>query len=588
MTRVTIRFLSEIAMSRTSPKIQTREFSSAFALDSLPTNLSPVLARIYSARGIERPDDLELQLAGLLPYHSMKDINKAVEALLPVVTAGKRLLVVGDFDADGATSTAVAIRALRMMGAQHVDYLVPNRFDFGYGLSPELVAVAITMQPDLIMTVDNGIASVSGVTAANEAGIPVVVTDHHLPGNELPDAVAIVNPNQQGCDFPSKAACGCTVVFYLMLALRARLTELHFFKGQAPNLASLLDLVGLATVADVVPLDRNNRIIVEQGLRRIRAGRAQAGVNSLLRVAGRQAQALVASDLGFALGPRINAAGRLDDMSLGIECLLTDDQTRADEIATELDAFNKDRRQIEQAMQQEALVLLDDTSAFNSEDAGVCLVHPQWHQGVIGILASRIKDKLYRPVIAFAQEDNGQFKGSARSIPGLHIRDALDLVDREIPGVILKFGGHAMAAGLSLAAGQFELFKTTFNAVCRQLLSDDQLNQTIETDGELTPFEMSLELAEALRWGGPWGQAFPEPTFQGEFTLVQQRIVGERHLKMVLQPKHSDLAIDAIWFGIDTTCWPDYQRELVTCVYQLDVNEYRGSKTVQLLVRHLE
>lgn len=584
MTRAIISFLSESAMSRTSPNIQTREFSLNFSA----ANLSPVLARVYSARGIKHADELELHLAGLLPYHSLKDIDKAVDALLPVVTAGKRLLVVGDFDADGATSTAVAIRALHMMGAQQVDYLVPNRFDFGYGLSPELVEVAVSMQPDLIMTVDNGIASVAGVKAANKAGIPVVVTDHHLPGNDLPDALAIVNPNQKGCDFPSKAACGCAVVFYLMLALRARLTELNKFNGQPPNLAILLDLVGLATVADVVPLDRNNRIIVEQGLRRIRAGRGQVGVNSLLRVAGRNPRNLVASDLGFAIGPRINAAGRLDDMSLGIECLLTDDQARADDIASELDGFNKDRRQIEQAMQEEALVLLEKTAEFSGDEAGVCLVHPQWHQGVIGILASRIKDKLYRPVIAFSQVDNGQYKGSARSIPGLHIRDALDLVDREIPGVILKFGGHAMAAGLSLAAGQFELFKITFNNVCRQLLSDDQLNQTLETDGELTAHEMSLELAEALRWGGPWGQAFPEPTFAGEFRLVQQRIVAERHLKMVLQPKNSDLAIDAIWFGIDTTRWPDYQRELVSCVYQLDVNEFRGNKNIQLIIRHLE
>lgn len=568
----------------TSPKIQIRAFSSEFS----PANVPAVLARIYSARGIHHVDELELQLAGLLSYHSMKDIDKAVDALLPVVLSGKRLLVVGDFDADGATSTAVAIRGLRMMGAQHVDYLVPNRFDFGYGLSPELVDVAVTMQPDLIMTVDNGIASCAGVKAANDAGIPVVVTDHHLPGNELPEALAIVNPNQKGCEFPSKAACGCAVVFYLMLALRARLKEIGMFAGPPPNLGVLLDLVSLATVADVVPLDRNNRILVEQGLRRIRAGRAQAGINSLLRVAGRNPRTLVASDLGFAIGPRINAAGRLDDMSLGIECLLTDDPTRAEEISTALDDFNKDRRQIEQGMQEEALVLLDKTAEFSGDEAGVCLVHPQWHQGVIGILASRIKDKLYRPVIAFAQEDNGQFKGSCRSIPGLHIRDALDRVDRAIPGVILKFGGHAMAAGLTIAPGQFSLFKKTFNTVCRELLSDDQLNQTIDTDGELTSYEMSLEMAEALRWGGPWGQAFPEPTFQGEFRLVQQRIVGERHLKMVLQPKNSDLAIDAIWFGIDTGRWPDYQRELVTCVYQLDINEFRGNRSVQLIIQHLE
>ncbi len=566
------------------PRIHNRAATPLPVLD----HLHPVLNRVYSARGITSPDDLELTLQTLLPYHSMSGISEAVAALVPVVTQGRRLLVVGDFDADGATSTAVALRALAMMGATDVGYLVPNRFDFGYGLTPELVDVARDMSPDLIMTVDNGIAALQGVAAANAAGIPVVVTDHHLAGDQLPEALAIVNPNQPGCEFPSKAACGCTVVFYLMLALRAELQRLGAFPAGAPNLAVLIDLVALATVADVVPLDRNNRILVEQGLRRIRAGQAQAGVRALLQVSGRSAERIIAADFGFALGPRINAAGRLDDMSLGIECLLTDDEQKALTIATELDAFNRERRQIELGMQQEALALLDDSAVAPQERAGVCLWQENWHQGVIGILASRIKEKVYRPVIAFASADNGELKGSARSVPGLHIRDALDLLDRRHPGLIVKFGGHAMAAGLTLRAGVFDEFAQAFDQVCRTLMSDDALEERIDTDGELRPAEFSLELAEQLRWGGPWGQGFPEPVFEGWFRLVQQRIVGERHLKMVLQPRHSDLAMDAIWFNIDTTAWPDYQREEVHCVFQLDVNEFRGARTVQLLIRHLE
>ncbi len=566
------------------PRIHNRAATPLPVLD----HLHPVLNRVYSARGITSPDDLELTLQTLLPYHSMSGISEAVAALVPVVTQGRRLLVVGDFDADGATSTAVALRALAMMGATDVGYLVPNRFDFGYGLTPELVDVARDMSPDLIMTVDNGIAALQGVAAANAAGIPVVVTDHHLAGDQLPEALAIVNPNQPGCEFPSKAACGCTVVFYLMLALRAELQRQGAFPAGAPNLAVLIDLVALATVADVVPLDRNNRILVEQGLRRIRAGQAQAGVRALLQVSGRSAERITAADFGFALGPRINAAGRLDDMSLGIECLLTDDEQKALTIATELDAFNRERRQIEQGMQQEALALLDDSAVAPQERAGVCLWQENWHQGVIGILASRIKEKVYRPVIAFASADNGELKGSARSIPGLHIRDALDLLDRRHPGLIVKFGGHAMAAGLTLRAGVFDEFAQAFDQVCRTLMSDDALEERIDTDGELRPAEFSLELAEQLRWGGPWGQGFPEPVFEGWFRLVQQRIVGERHLKMVLQPRHSDLAMDAIWFNIDTTAWPDYQREEVHCVFQLDVNEFRGARTVQLVIRHLE
>ena len=575
-------------MSSQAPQIRVRQTDTE---QTLP-DLHPVLSRVYQSRGIATPDDLNLQLAGLVPYHEMLGIDGAVSALMPVVTQGKRLLVVGDFDADGATSTAVALRALRMMGAPNLDYLVPNRFDFGYGLSPELVEVAIERRPDLIMTVDNGIASVSGVAAANAAGIPVVVTDHHLPGDELPEALAIVNPNQKGCAFPSKAACGCTVVFYLMLALRARLSEEGWFDrsgaGQPPNLASLIDLVALATVADVVPLDKNNRILVEQGMRRIRAGKCQPGILALLQTAKRDHRQLVSSDLGFAVGPRINAAGRLDDMSLGIECLLTDDFNRAMDIATELDAFNRDRRQIEQAMQGEALALLERMDANPADGYGVCLYHPEWHQGVIGILASRIKERLHRPVIAFARGEAGEIKGSARSITGLHIRDALDRVDRMAPGIIVKFGGHAMAAGLTLAEGTFERFSALFDDACKAMLSEDALQQILETDGSLASADFNMALAEALRLGGPWGQAFPEPQFSGTFRLVQQRLVGGNHLKLVLQPEGTDQAIDAIWFGIDPSVWPDHSREKVTCVYQLDINEFRGERNLQLRVVHME
>ena len=575
-------------MSSQAPQIRVRQTDTE---QTLP-DLHPVLSRVYQSRGIATPDDLNLQLAGLVPYHEMLGIDGAVSALMPVVTQGKRLLVVGDFDADGATSTAVALRALRMMGAPNLDYLVPNRFDFGYGLSPELVEVAIERRPDLIMTVDNGIASVSGVAAANAAGIPVVVTDHHLPGDELPEALAIVNPNQKGCAFPSKAACGCTVVFYLMLALRARLSEEGWFDrsgaGQPPNLASLIDLVALATVADVVPLDKNNRILVEQGLRRIRAGKCQPGILALLQTAKRDHRQLVSSDLGFAVGPRINAAGRLDDMSLGIECLLTDDFNRAMDIATELDAFNRDRRQIEQAMQGEALALLERMDANPADGYGVCLYHPEWHQGVIGILASRIKERLHRPVIAFARGEAGEIKGSARSITGLHIRDALDRVDRMAPGIIVKVGGHAMAAGLTLAEGTFERFSALFDDACKAMLSEDALQQILETDGSLASADFNMALAEALRLGGPWGQAFPEPQFSGTFRLVQQRLVGGNHLKLVLQPEGTDQAIDAIWFGIDPSVWPDHSREKVTCVYQLDINEFRGERNLQLRVVHME
>lgn len=545
----------------------------------------PVLARVYAARGVTHTDELELVLKRLEPWYQMQGIAEAVELLLPIVTENKRLLVVGDFDVDGATSTALVIRALSMLGATHLDYLVPNRFDFGYGLSPELVDVAVERKPDLIMTVDNGIASVAGVERAAAFGIPVLVTDHHLAADVLPKAAAIVNPNQPGCEFPSKAACGCTVAFYLMLALRAKMAELNLLPQPAPNLAQLLDLVALATVADVVPLDKNNRILVEQGLLRIRAGHCIAGIKALLEVSKRNAKQLVAADFGFALGPRINAAGRLDDISLGIECLLTNDFSQAMQYAQVLDEMNRDRRSIEQGMQHEAVQYLADFEATDDLPTGLVLHQSDWHQGVIGILASRVKEKTHRPVIAMATADDGTLKGSARSIPGLHIRDALDAVHKQAPHLIQKFGGHAMAAGLTLSADGLDEFRQRFDWVCRQHLSADQLQQTIETDGRLQPAEFNFELAHELRMAGPWGQNFPEPVFEGHFQIINQRIVGERHLKLLLRLEETQQVFDAIWFGVDLQQWPDTQTEWVKVAYQLDINEFRGQLNLQLMVK---
>ncbi|WP_246624689.1 single-stranded-DNA-specific exonuclease RecJ [Oceanobacter mangrovi] len=566
------------------PRIIQRSLPDRWQLPDLPA----LLQRIYAARGVTDSAELQLTLKNLQSYHSLKGLQPALDLLQQALERQWRVLVVGDFDVDGATSTAVAIRALRSMGLQQVDYLVPNRFDFGYGLTPELVAVAIPMRPDLIITVDNGIAAVAGVAAARQQGIRVLVTDHHLPGEQLPEAEAIINPNQPGCEFPSKAACGCGVIFYLMLALKSRLASVGFFNARGwpePNLAELLDLVALATVADVVPLDYNNRILVEQGLRRIRAGRCQPGIRALLEVAGRDANAVVAADFGFVVGPRLNAAGRLDDMALGIECLLTEQPQLAVQMAAQLDELNRDRRQIEASMTADAERFLQQLEMTQACPAGVCLFNQEWHQGVIGILASRIKDKVYRPVIAFAPGDDGNLKGSARSIAGLHMRDALDLLDKRYPGLMLKFGGHAMAAGLTLQAGGFERFSQAFASVCEELLTPAALDQIIEVDGELSAEEFSLGLAEQLRWASPWGQGFPEPVFSGRFTLVQQRLVGAKHLKMVVQPESTDLLLDAIWFNVDISQWPSPQKQ-AQLVFQLDVNDFRGRRSVQLLVRH--
>ena len=555
-------------------------------------DLHPVLQRVYSNRGVGQYTDLDYSLTGMLPLDRLQGIAKAVRILQQAIGAGQRLLILGDFDADGATSTALAVRALRSMGAKDVHYLVPNRFEYGYGLTPEIVDVAAEYHPDVLITVDNGISSLEGVAAAKEAGMTVVITDHHLAGERLPDADAIVNPNQPGCDFSSKALAGVGVIFYLMMALRAALRESGWFTPQRaePNLAQLLDLVALGTIADVVPLDRNNRVLVSQGLRRIRAGQCCAGISALLQVAGRNQSQTVSSDLAFAVGPRLNAAGRLQDMSLGIECLLEDNASKALGIAQQLNDLNLERKAIEHEMQQAALAdmqkLLDELDQ-GELPTGICLYDPEWHQGVIGILASRIKERFYRPVIAFADAGEGQIKGSARSIEGLHIRDALDNIAVQNPGLIQKFGGHAMAAGLSLRAEDFHAFRDAFDREAARQLDADALRHVIESDGELLAHEMNLELAEILRKAGPWGQHFPEPLFDGEFELINWRIVGEKHLKMQLLPEAGAAPIDAIAFNTPLEAIGE-QADSVRAVYRLDVNEYRNRRNVQLLVEYLE
>ncbi len=555
-------------------------------------SLAPVLQRIYASRGIETREQLDRSLRVLQSYERLKDIDRGVAEIARSVTAGERILIVGDFDCDGATSSALAVLALRAMGAAWVDFLVPNRFEYGYGLSPEIVTVAAERQPQLLITVDNGISSIDGVRAAKQRGIRVVVTDHHLPGDELPPADALINPNQQGCHFLSKNLCGVGVIFYVMSALRRRLQAQGWFEQQAiemPNMAAFLDLVALGTVADVVSLDQNNRILVDQGLKRIRAGAARPGILALLEVAGRNPANIVASDLGFSVGPRLNAAGRLEDMSIGIECLLTQDVDRARALAFQLDELNQDRKSIEQSMQDQALKILD-TMRLDAEQqmpAGLCLYDESWHEGVIGILASRIKERLHRPVIAFASAENGMIKGSARSIPGLHIRDALDAVAARHPQLLSKFGGHAMAAGMSLQKQHFQAFSQAFDEEARRQLSDEDFQPRVDSDGELMASDMNLATAQLLRDAGPWGQNFPEPLFDGVFELVQQRIVGQRHLKLVLAEPDSGFCVDAIAFNVDLDVWPNASNQ-ARVAYKLDINEFRGRSSLQLLVDYLE
>lgn len=562
----------------------------------LPESLPPLVRRIYSQRPLAALTELELTLSQLIPPARLKGIDAAVDLLEAALKEGERLLIVADFDADGATSCALALTVLRAFGCAHVDYIVPNRFEYGYGLTPEIVELAKGKNPDLIITVDNGISSIEGIESARVAGIKTLVTDHHLPGRELPAADAIVNPNQPGCEFPSKSIAGVGVIFYVMLALRSRLRDNGWFSSKGipePNLAEQLDLVALGTVADVVALDHNNRILVSEGIKRIRAGRARPGILSLLILAKRNFSTLAASDLGFAVGPRLNAAGRLDDMSTGIECLLTQSEHEAHEYALELDGMNKDRRDIEAGMREQAFALVDQL-AFDADDlpAGLSLFDERWHQGVVGIVASRIKERCHRPVIAFALADaddpESELKGSARSIPGFHIRDALDAVAAANPGLVTKFGGHAMAAGLSLSRANFDAFAQAFAAEATRVLSPELLQATIVSDGELSAEELTLGCAADLAAAGPWGQAFPEPTFHGRFKLQQQRRLGENHLKMVLSPLGDDgFLVDAIAFGVSEADWPASSATEIELAYRLNINEFRGARTLQLMVEHL-
>ncbi len=552
----------------------------------LPDDLHPLLRRLYAHRGVKQPVELERGAKNLHPFHSLSGIQRATEILQKALADNLCIMIVGDFDADGATSTALTVLALRSMGGRNIKYLVPNRFDDGYGLSPEVVEQAAAHGAQLIVTVDNGISSHAGVSLAHQKGIAVVITDHHLPGETLPDAEAIVNPNLADCAFPSRSLAGVGVAFYLMLALRATLRESGV--ETLPNLAGLLDLVALGTVADVVPLDANNRILVWQGLSRIRAGQCRAGIKALLEIANRDARQLAANDLGFALGPRLNAAGRLDDMSVGVALLLSEDIAQARMLASELDALNQTRKEIEQGMQVEALALCDALERSNDAlPLGIAMYHPEWHQGVVGILASRLKERFHRPVIAFAPCGDGMLKGSGRSIAGLHMRDTLERLDTLNPGLILKFGGHAMAAGLSLEEAKFDEFRQRFGDLVGEWLEEESLQGVIWSDGELMAQELTLPTAELLRDAGPWGQAFPEPQFDGKFKLIQQRLVGERHLKVMVEPLGGGPLLDGIAFNIDTALWPDPSVKQVEMAYKLDINEFRGNRTAQLIIEHL-
>ncbi|HEY0666247.1 MAG TPA: single-stranded-DNA-specific exonuclease RecJ [Gallionella sp.] len=556
-------------------EITPREIPTAALQNLLNNGCLPALAGILAARGISDIRQMDTSLAVLLPFDSMKNAHEMARMMADAIADQKRILVVADYDADGATACAVAVRGLRAFGAQ-IDFIVPNRFEYGYGLTPEIVHLAVESRPDILLTVDNGIASVEGVAEANRLGMRVLVTDHHLPGDALPDAACIVNPNQPGCEFPSKNLAGVGVMFYVLLALRAELRNRDRMPdAMAKKLPELLDLVALGTVADVVKLDQNNRILVQQGLLRIRAGRACAGINALLDAAKKHPAKVSSLDLGFAVGPRLNAAGRLDDMSLGIDCLLADDPATAGTIAARLDALNRERRSIETGMQDDALAALEQVDPRGS--FSLTLFDETWHQGVIGILASRLKDRFHRPTIAFARAGNGEIKGSGRSIAGLHLRDALDLVSKRHPALIRKFGGHAAAAGLSIAEADLACFVAAFEQVASELLDSGDLTHRIETDGSLEGGAMNLELAQTLEQQ-VWGQGFPAPQFNDDFVVQHQRVVGEKHLKLRLNRDGED--VDAILFGHSESL-PDR----VHAVYSVSVNEYNGNQGLQLIIR---
>jgi len=551
----------------------------------------PVIQRIYAGRGIENSSDIKRAAKELLPLSTMKGVKEACSVLFDVLKQQQRITIVGDFDADGATSTSLMMLGLRSLGFQQVRYMVPNRFDYGYGLSPQLAQDVVKQGTDLIITVDNGISCIEGVALAKTAGLKVIVTDHHLPGEAAPDADAIVNPNQHGCKFASKNLAGVGVAFYLLLAFRQYLRQQNWFAEQQlpePNLAEFIDLVALGTVADVVPLDANNRILVHQGLARIKKGVCRPGIKALLQIANKDAKQIKASDFGFVLGPRLNAAGRLDDMSYGIRCLLTEDYGEALRMAEDLNSLNNERKEIEQGMRVEAEAAVNTiTITDGALPNGICVYRSDWHQGVIGIVAGRVKDKYYRPTVAFAEGDGGELKGSARSIQGIHIRDVLDEVNTRYPNIISKFGGHAMAAGLSVPLDKLDAFKHAFDTIVEKYLTEEVTTQVTLTDGELPPECLTIDFCQQLNAAGPWGQGFAEPCFDDQFEIINQRLVGGKHLKLVLTNEHG-LVIDAIHFNADLSRWPSQNCKRVRCVYQLDINEFRGRSTVQLLVQAIE
>lgn len=569
-------------------QIKRRELSNSVPLVGVQRALSQVL----NARGISHSQDLDYGLKHLLPPSGLSHVNDAAQLLAEAVSAGATIVIVGDFDADGATSCALAVRSLKAFGLQDVTYLVPNRFEYGYGLSPEIVGVAAVRQPDVIITVDNGISSVDGVHAAQALGISVLVTDHHLPGDALPTADVIVNPNLPNDRFASKNLAGVGVIFYVMLALRARLRQMGWFADTGisePNMSQFLDLVALGTVADVVPLDKNNRILVQQGMQRIRQGQACPGIQALLTVGNRNPVRLASSDLGFAVGPRLNAAGRLDDMSVGIECLLADDEERAMSLAAQLDQLNQERRQVEHAMQQDALAIVETISLDQQSKPAIYVLSDEtWHQGVVGLVASRIKETTHRPVIAMAPGDSEcEWKGSARSVDGVHIRDVLARLDSLHPGLMSKFGGHAMAAGFSVDQKNLAQFKHALLAVAEEVTAGRDWRHVLWTDGALQADEFTMELAEQLRQTTPWGQGFPEPVFDGQFEVVEARVVGDTHAKLKLRPLEGSQVIDAICFGY-LNSHETLPSGTIRAAYRLDVNEFRDRRTLQLMIQHIE
>ncbi|OBW91581.1 ssDNA exonuclease RecJ [Gallibacterium genomosp. 3] len=566
-------------------KIERRALS-----DGIAVSHDPLLDRIYRSRGITTDQHLNYALKFMLPPALLTHLEQATTLLIQAYQQQQKIVIVGDFDADGATSIALTVFALRQLGFQFVDYLVPDRFEQGYGLSVSVAEQVLAKQADLVITVDNGVSSFEGITYLKQHQIKVIVTDHHLPGEQLPEADVIVNPNLRDCGFPSKYLAGVGVAFYLMIALRAAFRDQGLFADkQEPNFAELLDLVALGTVADVVPLDYNNRILVSQGLARIRAERCHCGIRALIEVANLEISQVVASNLGFSVAPRLNAAGRIDNMSIGVELLLAESMEQARALALELDSLNQTRKEIETGMKQEALHFLRELKHVYQQDTfAIALYQPDWHQGVLGILAARMKDQFHRPTAVFAQEEEGILRGSARSIEGLHIRDLLEYIHSQHPEIIIKFGGHAMAAGLSIHEQYFTKFQQLFNQYAKAWLDEKSLQGVIYTDGELASQQMNVETAEKLQFAGPWGQHFPEPQFDGEFRILQQRIVGEKHLKMLVEPITGGNMFDAIQFNVDTRLYPDLSIKSAKMVYHLAINEYRGNRQVQLLVNYIE